>query len=82
MTGVTLDVQVAKVTERVGGLEERFDRYEKAQSEALKGLTNKIEDMRDNLAGRPTWFMLSLVTLLGSAVVGLLVKLAGVKGGL
>lgn len=86
VTDVTLDVQVRRLDERIDNAEGRLDRHEKAQNgsldkiwDELKSIRAEMKEIKDSLAGRPTWFVTALIGLLGSAVVGLLVQLA--KGG-
>lgn len=86
LADAAIEVQVGRIAERVESLEGRLDRHEELQNDSLDKIGEELKDirkdfksLRDDLAGRPTWFVTTIITLLGSAVVGLLVQLA--KGG-
>ena len=79
MTDTALDVQVRRLDERIDSAEVRLDRHEKTQNSSLDKIWGELKEIKDSLAGRPTWFVTTLITILSGAVVGLLVQLA--KGG-
>jgi len=53
----------ARNEQRIKGLEARILKVEEA-----------IIDIRDRLLGRPTWIVMTIITILSSACVGLIVR--------
>lgn len=86
LADAAIEVQVGRITERVDGLEERFNRHEAKQNGSLDKIWSELRDMRKEqqieaqdlketihkeLAGRPTWAVTIIVALLMTVATGL-----------
>jgi hypothetical protein len=58
--------------ERIVALEGRMTGVE----DDVRAIKHDVREMRDQLAGRPSWAVVTYITLMTSATVGLLVALA------
>lgn len=66
------------------GLEVKVARLEENQADMhrdIHEIKTDVKEVKDALSGRPSWAVVTLITILSSLVVGLAVALATVGGG-
>lgn len=66
----------AEVKARIDILEKRFDET----GETFGRIFSELKEIRDLLSGRPTWAVLTIVSILSSTTVGLMVVLFKIIG--
>lgn len=73
----TLKVEVKNMSKRIDNVEERCSELAKSIKETDEKWDNRIQEIKDELSKRlPNWAT-ALITIMGSVITGLFVKLAG-----
>ena len=65
------DVRV--LSERLNNLAKRFENHERRQNNTMEKIEKRLEVIDEKLDGRPSWPVAIIITVLSSALVGLIV---------